>query len=136
MALRKTEKIGSLWTGRGQARLARAGEGSVHAVANWTWCPELEVGRKSDRALAGPISAYRHPERSEQRERSRRISDSPLRSLARLLAGIGQPALSEDPSPACGRGQAARRLPCFCNRRDARVRVQRALASWVGSIFS
>src|SRR5579864_7482665 len=36
----------------------------------------LEVGRKSDRALVGPISAYCHPERSEQRERSRRISDS------------------------------------------------------------
>src|ERR1700674_2015259 len=26
-------KIDSLWTGRGQARLARAGEGSIHAVA-------------------------------------------------------------------------------------------------------
>src|SRR6266849_7825428 len=113
MALRKTEKIGSLWTGRGQARLARAGEGSVHAVANWTWCPELEVGRKSDRALAGPISAYCHPERSEQRERSRRISDSFL-----------------EPSPAELRERASgAAVACFCNRRDARVRVQRGLAS-------
>src|SRR5260370_40171096 len=39
-------------------------------------CRELEVGRKTDRYLAGPISAYRHPERSEQRERRRRTSDS------------------------------------------------------------
>src|SRR6266851_3691134 len=73
-----------------------------------------------------------------------------IRSLARLLAGIGQPALSEDPSPAgwsegqplsedpspaCGRGEAARRLLSFCNRRDARVRVQRGFGVPGGFYF-
>src|SRR5216683_2539841 len=57
-------------------------------------------------------------ERSEQRERSRRISDSFL-----------------DPSPAELRERASgAAVACFCNRRDARVRVQRGLASRVGPV--
>src|SRR5216683_7923169 len=50
---------------------------------------------------------------------------------------IGQPALSEDPSPAQLRERASgAAVAYFCNCRDARVRVQRRLASRVGSIFS
>jgi len=40
-------------------------------------CPELEADRKSDCALAGPISAYCHPEQL-------------LRSLARSVTGEGK----------------------------------------------
>src|SRR5216684_9016582 len=97
MALRKTEKIDSLWTGRGQARLARAGEGSVHAVANWTWCPESEVGRHTGRALAAPISGYCHPEQ---------VSNANEVEGSRTASKIPRPL-------SCGRGQAARRLRVF-----------------------
>src|SRR5260370_37927036 len=97
MALQKTEKIDSLWTGRGQARLARAGEGSLHAVANWTWCPESEVGRKSDRTLAGPSALT-----------------VILTEVSNANEVEGSRTASKIPRPlSCGRGQAARRLRIF-----------------------
>src|SRR5713226_6496670 len=61
-----------------------------HTMRSEHQCLELEVGRKSDRNLAAPISAYCHPERSEQRERSRRISDSfaPAKPVPVLWIGL------------------------------------------------
>src|ERR1700730_15559349 len=46
--------------------------------------------RSEQRELACPISAFCHPERSEQRERSRRISDSfaPAKPVPILWVGV------------------------------------------------
>src|SRR5712691_12527250 len=121
--------------GRGQARLARAGEGSVHAVANWTWCPESEVGRKviallpSRSALTVILTEVSN---ANEGEGSRTASKIPRPFTCR----IRQMALSEDPSPAELRERASgAAVAYFCNRRDARVRVQRRLASRLGSTF-
>ena len=67
----------------------------------------------------------------------------PARSALTVLSEVsnaneveGSRTASKIPRPlSCGRGQVARPLRVFCNRRDARVRVQRGLASRVSSIF-
>ncbi len=69
---------------------------------------------------AGRVKDRWVTERSEQRERKSKDLGQLLRSLARSVAG----------------GASGAAVACFCNRRDARVRVQRELASQVGSIFS
>jgi hypothetical protein len=97
-----------------------------------------KVGRKSDRTLAGPSALaviLTEVSNANEVEGSRTAS---INKIPRpFTCRIGQPALSEDPSPAQLRERASgAAVAYFCNRRDARVRVQRGLVSRLGSIFS
>src|SRR6266849_2482357 len=88
-----------------------AARGRLHeSTASPPQCPELEVARRSDCAIAGPISAYCHPERSEQRERSRRILD-----LGQLLSSSAthseSSGLARSLALSFSRVAAARRIP-------------------------